>query len=189
MSSTSRGFEPYRVLVIEKENKLREELKPLMWNQGVVTETDKLLLFISLKREVFTNKERVFKRAYRRFANVVGKTHEEAVKLAETMSETVLNKHLNIDETNGDDWAMKQCYIALGIAISVATILWIGSTPMEAIEKSKVEKPLLGKELIKNNERIALTMAFGYPKSETAYLHFCKGNRVRGKWEDKFKTI
>ncbi len=53
-----------------------------MWNQGVVTEADKLLLFISLKREVFTNKEWVFKRAYRRFADVAGKTYEEDSKLA-----------------------------------------------------------------------------------------------------------
>ncbi|NQZ29397.1 MAG: nitroreductase family protein [Mycoplasmatales bacterium] len=186
---TSHGFEPYRTLIIEKDNKLREELKPLMWNQGVVTEADKLLLFISLKREVFANKEWVFKRSYRRFADVAGKTHEEASKLAKTMSETVLNKHLNVDEANGDDWAMKQCYIALGMAMSAATILGIGSTPMEGIEKSKVEELLLEKELIKKDERIAVTMAFGYPKSETAYLHFGKGNRVRDKWEEKFKTI
>ncbi|CAM9102594.1 hypothetical protein [Mycoplasma todarodis] len=67
-----------------------------MWNQGVVTGADKLL-FISLKRGAFTNEEWVFKRCYCRFAGVTGKTHEEASKLVETMSETVLNKRLNKD--------------------------------------------------------------------------------------------
>lgn len=186
---TSHGFEPYRVLIINKDNEIRKELKPVMWGQGVVDSADKLVFFISLKREVFTNKEWLLKRALRRVEEVNGKTGEEALKGAQAHADLVLNTHLKSDEPNGDDWAMKQAYIALGMAMETAALLEVGSTPMEGFERAKVKEVFKKHNLINDNEVVALVGAFGYPFDKTSYGHWGSGNRVRDSRDYKFKEI
>jgi len=74
---------------------------------------------------------------------------------------------------------MKQAYIALGNSMTAATILGIGSTPMEGMQKTKLEPFLKEQGLMKDNERLAVAAAFGYTASETAYAHYGSGKRVR----------
>ena len=188
-SPTSHGFEPYRVLVVRKSSKLRAKLQKVMWGQGVVVEADKLIFFVSLKRKVFLSKEWLYERALRKATEVEGKTGEEAKANAEKMTDIIINKHLSIDEPGGDDWAMKQSYIGLSAGLMAATILGIGSTPMEGLEKAKVEKLLRSEKLISDDERIAVAASFGYPASKTAYAHWGTNKRVRDPKDKKFKTI
>ena len=188
-SPSSHGFEPYRVLVVRKSSKLRAKLQKVMWGQGVVVEADKLIFFVSLKRKVFLSKKWLYERALRKATKVEGKNGDEAKKSADNMSDIIINKHLSIDEPSGDDWAMKQAYIGLGSALIAATILNIGSTPMEGLEKSKVEKLLRSEKLISNDERIAVAASFGYPSSKTAYAHWGTNKRIREAKTKKFKTI
>ena len=188
-SPSSHGFEPYRVIIVKKNNKLRSKLRKVMWNQGVVTEADKLIFFVSLKRKIFTNKNWLYERALRKAIKVEGKKGNEAKESAKNMAKIILEKHLAIDEPNGDDWAMKQCYIALSSSLIAATVMGIGSTPMEGLEKNKVEKILRSEKLISNDERVAVVAAFGYPTSKTAYAHWGSGKRIRDLKTKKFKTI
>lgn len=185
---SSHGFEPYRVLVIEKESKLREELKAMMWGQKTVIEADKLIFFISLKHKIFSSKDFIYKRALRRAEKVVGLTGEKAEEVANTTLAVVKDKHLKLDEPY-DDWSMKQAYIALGMALYSATILGIGSTPIEGMEKAKVESLFKKHKLTTDDERVAVAAAFGYPQSKTAYAHWGSGKRVRDPEEKKFVTI
>lgn len=186
---TSHGFEPYRVLIINRDNALRQELKPVMWNQGVVDNADKLVFFISLKREVFANKEWLLKRALRRAEEVNGRHGEEALKAAEGHANLVLNTHIKYEEPNGDDWAMKQAYIALGMAMETASLIGVGSTPMEGFERAKVKEVFKKHNLIADNEVVALVGAFGYPFDETSYGHWGSNKRVRDSREYKFTEI
>lgn len=185
---SSHGFEPYRVLTINKENKLREELKPLMWNQGVITEADKLVIFISLKREVFASKEFILERVNRKNTLVLDKEGEELEKVNKAQVELIKKTHLDAQEKT-DDWSMKQTYIAMGMAMYAATILKIGSTPIEGFDREAVEKLLLKNKLIDKTERVALATAFGYAKTKSAYAHWGTGKRVRVSKEEKFKEI
>lgn len=186
---TSHGFEPYRVLIINRDNELRQDLKPLMWNQGVVENADKLVFFISLKRSVFTDYEWLYERALRRSTEVSGFVGEKAKAAAKEHADTVLNRHLKVDEPNGDDWAMKQAYIALGMALETSAQLGIGSTPMEGLEKSKVESLFRSRGLMNESERVAVVAAFGYPFDETSYAHWGTKKRVRDPKDYKFTEI
>ena len=85
-SPSSHGFEPYRVLIINKDNPLRKILKPMMWDQGIVENSDKLIFFITLKREVYTNIDWIRDRVERRTLNVAGLTGDEATKVIEKSS-------------------------------------------------------------------------------------------------------
>ena len=66
---------------------------------------------------------------------------------------------------------MKQAYIALGLGMGAATLLNIGTTPIEGMVKSEVEKLFLSEGLITDKERVAVAFAAGYPDSETSYAH------------------
>lgn len=186
---TSHGFEPYRVLIINRENPLRQELKPAMWGQGVVDNADKLVFFISVKREIFTNEEWLLKRALRRAENVAGLQGGEALAAAKKHADTVLNVHLKNEEPNGDDWAMKQSYIALGMAMETAALLGVNSTPMEGFDRAKVKAIFKAHNLINDFEEVALVGAFGYPFDNTSYAHWGNNKRVRDPREVKFKEI
>lgn len=185
-SPTSHGFEPYRVLVIDRKNQpLRETIKGSMWGQGVVTQADKLVLFISLKRDVWGSTKFLEERTVRRLREVNGKdvdaSNEEVKKTAAFVKAT----HLDPQE-DGDHWAMKQAYIALGMAMYSASILGIGSTPMEGFERAKLEPILAQHDLLDaKTEKVAVAVAFGYPLSETSYAHWGSGKRVRDAWDKK----
>ena len=185
---SSHGFEPYRVLVISKDNDLRNELKPLMWNQGVVTEADKLVFFISLKRSVFASKDFIQERVNRKNTLILEKEGSELLEMNKKQVELIKHTHLDAQEKT-DDWAMKQAYIAMGMAMYSATLLKIGSTPIEGFVREDVEKLLLKHKLISNDERAAVATAFGYAKTKSAYAHWGTGRRVRDAKEEKIKEI
>lgn len=186
---SSHGFEPYRAIIVKKNSPLRKKLQPMMWGQGVVVEADKLVFFVSLKRKAFTNKKWLYERALRKAKKISGKKGVEAENEAKKMVDTIINLHLGKDEAVGDDWAMKQAYIALGMSMSAATILGIGSTPMEGVEKSKVERLFRSQKIISSDERVAVVAAFGYPKDKKSYAHWGTGARVRDPKTKKFKTV
>ena len=48
MSASSYGLQPYKILEI-KNPKLREELKPLSWNQSQITDASHLFVFCNYK--------------------------------------------------------------------------------------------------------------------------------------------
>lgn len=52
-----------------------------------------------------------------------------------------------------------------------ASILGIGSTPMEGFVRKDIDTLLSKHNLLAPNETVALAVAFGYPKSETSFGH------------------
>lgn len=48
LSASSYGLQPYKILEI-KNPKLREELKPLSWNQSQITDASHLFVFVIIK--------------------------------------------------------------------------------------------------------------------------------------------
>lgn len=187
-SPSSYGFEPYRILVINREHTLRSTIFPLMHNQKSVQEADKMIFFISLKKECFASSKWLFKRMFRNAKEVLGQTNSEAEKTTK--------KYMNSKEfqeyfanKNSDGWAHYQAYIALGNALNAAAILNIGSTCLEVSNKNKMEELLKTENLLKDYEELTITAAFGYPKSKVAYAHFGTNRRVRDPWNKKFTEI
>lgn len=185
-SPSSHGYEPYRVIIIPRNNSLRKIIKPMMWNQNSVIEADKLIFFISLKKTVFNSDKWLYQRGYRKNHEILKMTEQAAMQAAKDSVKSIQNTHLNFES---DDWSMKQAYIALGIAMTHASILQIGTTPIEGINKQELEPYFIKQGIIKENERIAVGLAFGYPKSSTSYAHRGTGDRVRDSYDQKFTTL
>lgn len=189
-SPSSHGFEPYRVLIIDRANKvLLSELKAAMWNQQVITQADKIMIFISLSREVYARREYVRSLNARKMHQVNNLFGEEADKTIEKQTDIILNTHFNIEEALGDEWAMKQAYIGLSFALNAAAILEIGSSPLEGFDREKVESILRDLKIIELTERVAVAAAFGYPLDDGSYLHLGTGKRFRQPIKKKVTEI
>lgn len=190
---TSFGFEQYRVVVIDRANtKLRNELLPAFFGQGVVTNASKLVIFVSLSGKVLMSDKWFIEREARALTHISGlkgKELETQVSNMHGFFQSFLKTFPQPVETAAMEWGRKQAYIALGMAMSAAAILNIGSTPMEGFDPAKVTEILRAHKLIRNDESAAVAVAFGYPKDKTAYAHRGNGKRVREADSVKFIEV
>lgn len=187
-SPTSHGWEPYRVLVIEKNNILRNELFRPMLKQGIVLNADKLLIFISLNSIYYSSltpwvKERVLRKA-KLVENNLNEIKDNIENSLHFQAHKVM---MNIDSTNA--WAEKQCYIGMSFAMYTAGLLKIDSTPMEGMDRLKVKETLIKHKLIKPDESVSCALALGYRESDYAFAHYGNGTRIRDSKENKFEEI
>ena len=188
-SPTSHGWEPYRVLTINKENKeLRNELFEPMLTQGIVENADKLLIFISLKAEVYNSftpwvKSRVLRKA----KEVEGNFDEISKDVENSLHFKAHQTMMDIDNTNA--WSEKQAYIGMSFAMYSAALLGIDSTPMEGMDRNKVRQVLEKHNLIEDNENVAVCLSLGYRFDNTSFAHWGSGKRLRVKPEEKFKEV
>lgn len=186
-SPTSHGWEPYRVLTINKNNDIRKELFHPFLEQGIVLNADKLLIFIAIDKNQYSTltpwvKERVLRKAKEVEGNfesvnsdIEGSLHFKAHQI------------MMISETQS--WAEKQCYIGMSFAMYSSALLGIDSTPMEGMDKAKVKEVLLKHNLIDQDETIACALSLGYRFDETSFAHWGSGKRLRDPWEKKFKEV
>lgn len=188
-SPSSFGVEPYRVIVVNHENqKLREEMKAVMWGQGVVTEADKMVIFVAYGKEIMLKNDWAVKRKIREAEIVRNMQGKEAEERGRKGAEAMLT-HLKNNEPDLGAWAAKQTYIALGISMAAATLLNIGSTPMEGFDHAALDAVLRKHKLLREGEKVAVVAAFGYPKDKTSYSHWGSGRRVRDKNSEKFTVV
>lgn len=186
---SSHGLEPYRVLIINKDHPLRKAIWPLALKQKAITSADKLVVFIAKKRETFANKKWLTEKTLRLATQVAGEKGEKAQTQANNQVAVILSEALAPSKEQGDDYAIKQTYIALGMAVTSAALLGIGSTPIGGFSRPNVNELLHKEKLLESDETVAILLAFGYPESETAYAHYGSGKRVRDDDEYKFTEI
>jgi nitroreductase len=150
LSPSSFGMEPWRFRVV-KSQEVKEELKPLCWNQNQITSCSHLLIITARSDLVDGDTEYVRTMFGRRglpedaTAAYVKRYQDyiEGVKSREPLA----------------SWVSRQCYIALGNMMTSAAMIGIDSCPIEGFEKKKVEKYL---KLDTANEQVAVIVAFGY---------------------------
>ena len=141
MSPSSFGMEPWRLLVI-RDQKIKEQLQPLCWNQKQIT-TCSHLVVISGDIQAVQDDEYIEKMFARR-----GLSKEATQAYIKRYKEFLKTQDIKC-------WTQKQCYIIATNLINLATLHGIDSCPIEGFEKERVEEFL-------GVENIALLIAFGY---------------------------
>jgi len=143
LSPSSFGMEPWRFLVIT-DQKTKEELRPLCWNQQQIT-TCSHLVVIKADIVAVQDEEYIAKMFARR-------------SLDEESTKAYIKKYKEFLQTQDIGcWVQKQCYIAAANMMTGAAGRGIDSCPIEGFEKKDVEEYFKLK-----NEEIALLVAFGY---------------------------
>ncbi len=170
-SPSSFGMEPWKFLVITNE-KLKEKLRPAMWNQPQVTTCSHLVIVLAAIENV-KPKSGVPKRKFQRRA-----MPEDKLNFYLGLYEGHLQATLSTDE-NVYAWTSKQTYIALGNMMTAAAIKGIDSCPIEGFEKETVEEIL---DLDKTKYQLSVVCPFGYRINE-------QSSQEREKLEDVVEFI
>jgi len=150
-SPSSFGQEPWRFLVITNE-KLKEELKPLCWNQPQITSCSHLVVVLASIESVQPSSGTPAKRFGRRELPL------EQIEAYIELYGTFLSDTFGSDEKTLA-WSAKQCYIAAANMMTGAASIGIDSCPIEGFEKEKLESLL---ELDTTKHQVALLLPFGY---------------------------
>jgi len=150
-SPSSFGMEAWKFLVITNQ-KLKEELQPLCWNQAQITSCSHLVIVLAGIESVKVASGEVEKRFTRR------EMPQESLDMYMGLYAKHLESTLSSDE-NIYNWTSKQAYIAAANMMSAAAFIGIDSCPIEGFEKESVET-LLNLDTIKH--QLALVLPFGY---------------------------
>lgn len=154
LAASSYGLQPFKVLEI-KAPELREELKPLSWNQPQITDASHLF--------VFCNKVEVTDEDVDDTMELRSKVNTRDIEKIARYGEFVKSKLKEKSEEEMFHWTAKQTYMALSNAIMACAALQIDCTPMEGFDPEAYNEILGLKEQGLN---ACALLAVGYRHSE-----------------------
>lgn len=174
LAPTSSGLQPFEIIVIKNQD-LKEKIKPVAWNQSVITDCSHLLIFAAWDTYTADRINYMFD-----LTNEVRGFENEGW---EKYRQMLLASYPQQDAEENFHHASKQAYIALSQALIAAAFESVDSTPIEGFDPKKVDD-ILG--LREKGLRSAVIMTLGYRKEEEDWL--VNLPKVR-KPMDKFVTI
>ena len=157
LAPTSSGLQPFEILVV-KNSELKEKIKPLAFNQSVITECSHLLVFA-----VWDNytEERI-NHAFEVSHGVRGFNQEW-----DNYRKRLLEMYVGRPAQENFEHAARQAYIAFGFAIATAATERVDSTPIEGFNPEAVDVLL---ELKEKGLRSVLLLPLGYRDEQKDWL-------------------
>ena len=158
LEPTSSGLQPFEIFVVKSQD-VKEKIKPVAWNQSVVTDCSHLLVFAAWDTYTperinymfdLTNDIRGFK----------NEGWEDYRKM-------LLNSYPQKDAEENFNHAAKQAYIAFTEALTAAAFEGVDTTPMEGFDADAVDQ-ILG--LREKGLRSAVLLPMGYRKDDADWL-------------------
>ncbi len=172
LSASSLGFQPYTIYVVGSKEK-KEEISIEACTQPQVRECSHFLVFAAWKR---AGEKEI--NAY--FENIA-KTRNVTPESLADFRKTVENIVSSWSEKEFQEWASKQCYIALGFGLVACALEGVDSTPMEGFEPEVMNR-VLGLE--PKGQHAAVCMAIGKRDIKNDYLVNAK--KVRRPFSELF---
>jgi nitroreductase len=158
LAPTSSGLQPFEIFVI-KNQAIKEKIKPVAWNQSVITDCSHLLVFAAWDTYTaerinymfdLTNDIRGFKNeGWENYRNMLLKSYPQK------------------DAEENFNHAAKQAYIAFSQAIAAAAFEGVDATPLEGFDPFAVDK-ILG--LSENGLRSTVLLPLGYRQEDKDWL-------------------
>ncbi|NQV77096.1 MAG: NAD(P)H-dependent oxidoreductase [Lutibacter sp.] len=175
LAPTSSGLQPFEIIVV-KNQKIKEDIKAIAWNQSVITDCSHLLVFAAW--DTYTE-ERINKMFD--LTNTIRETKNEGW---ENYRQQLLNIYPKKDAEVNFNHAAKQAYIAFGMSIAAAAFERVDSTPVEGFDPAALDK-ILG--LREKGLRSAVILPLGYRDTEKDWL--VNLTKVRKSTEDLVTII
>jgi nitroreductase len=175
LSPTSSGLQPFEVFVVTNQA-VKEKIKPVAWNQSVITDCSHLLVFAAWDNytEGRINKMFDLTNEIRGFKNEGWENYRQQL----------LSVYPKQDPEANFNHAVKQAYIAFSQAISAAALQGLDSTPIEGFEPKAVDEILGLKE---KGLRSCVLLPIGFRDAENDWL--VKLKKVRKSKEDLVTLI
>jgi len=158
LAPTSSGLQPFEIIVIENKE-LKEQIKPVAWNQSVITDCSHLLVFAAWD----TYTEERINYMFDLTNDIRGFKNEGW----ENYRQMLLSSYPQKDTEENFNHAAKQAYIAFSQALAAAAFEGVDATPIEGFDPDAVDK-ILG--LREKGLRSAVLMPIGYRKENEDWL-------------------
>jgi nitroreductase/dihydropteridine reductase len=150
LAPTADGIQPFTILHITNKQ-LLEKIKPIANNQAQITEASHLLVFAAWADVTAGHIEAVYTRI----------AHERnlAPGALNAYVEKLKTRFAGWPPEQRAQWAARQTYIALGVAIAAAALEKVDATPMEGFRNAELDQLLA---LPEKGLRSYALMALGY---------------------------
>ncbi|CAM4375294.1 nitroreductase family protein [Zobellia nedashkovskayae] len=158
LAPTSSGLQPFEIMVVTNQE-LKEKIKPVAWNQSVVTDCSHLLVFAAWDNytEERINKMFDLTNEIRGFKNEGWENYRQQL----------LGMYPQRDPEVNYQHAARQAYIAFAEALTAAAFEGVDSTPMEGFDPDAVDE-ILG--LRAKGLRSCVLLPIGYRKTDEDWL-------------------
>jgi nitroreductase len=158
LAPTSSGLQPFEIFVITNQE-VKEKIKPVAWNQSVITDCSHLLVFAAWDTYTAERINKMFD-----LTNEIRGFKNEGW---ENYRQMLLNSYPQKDAKENFNHAAKQAYIAFSQAIAAAAFEEVDSTPIEGFDPVKVDE-ILG--LREKDLRSVVLLTLGYRKEDKDWL-------------------
>lgn len=175
LAPTSSGLQPFEVYVITNQE-VKEKIKPIAWNQSVITDCSHLLVFAAWETYTADRINKMFD-----LTNTIRGFKNEGW---ENYRQLLLNNYPQKEAEVNFNHAAKQAYIAFSQAIAAAAFEQVDATPLEGFDPKALDK-ILG--LSDQGLRSCVMLPLGYRDTENDWLVNLK--KVRKNKEDLITVI
>ena len=158
LAPTSSGLQPFEVYVITSQE-VKEKIKPIAWNQSVVTDCSHLLVFAAWDTYTVDRINKMFD-----LTNEVRGFENEGW---ENYRQMLLSSYPQRDAEVNFNHAAKQAYIAFSQAITAAAFEEVDATPMEGFDATALDE-ILGLRV--KGLRSCVMLPIGYRATDKDWL-------------------
>ena len=158
LAPTSSGLQPFEILVITNQE-IKEKIKPVAWNQSVITDCSHLLVFAAWDTYTADRINKMFD-----LTNEVRGFKNEGW---ENYRKMLLDSYPQKDAEENFNHAAKQAYIAFSQSIAAAAFEGVDSTPLEGFDPTAVDEIL---NLREEGLRSCVMLPLGYRDTENDWL-------------------
>lgn len=167
LTPSSYGLQPIKVLLIETKE-LREQIKPIAWNQAQVVDASHLLVFChyTALSESYIDQH----------VSLMANTRNLPIEKLQGFGTHVKSSIATMDADHVNQWTGKQTYIALGQVLLSCALLKIDATPMEGFDRKALDELL---DLSKDGLSTSLLCPIGYRHAEDPYITLKKVRKTK----------
>ncbi|MCH3882177.1 MULTISPECIES: nitroreductase family protein [Tenacibaculum] len=158
LSPTSSGLQPFEIFVI-KNQEIKEKIKPIAWNQSVITDCSHLLVFAAWDTYTEDRINYMFD-----LTNEIRGFKNEGW---ENYRQMLLGMYPQKDPEENFNHAAKQAYIAFANAVTAAAYEGVDATPLEGFDPTAVDE-ILG--LREKGLRSTVLLPLGYREEDKDWL-------------------
>ena len=158
LAPTSSGLQPFEIIVVTSDE-VKAKIKPVAWNQSVVTDCSHLLVFAAWDTYTVERINYMFD-----LTNDVRGFKNEGW---ENYRQQLLNLYPKKDAEENFNHAARQAYIAFAEALTAAAFEKVDTTPMEGFDANAVDE-ILG--LREKGLRSAVLLPIGYRDASDDWL-------------------
>lgn len=175
LAPTSSGLQPFEVFVITNQE-VKEKIKPIAWNQSVITNCSHLLVFAAWDTYTVDRINKMFD-----LTNTIRGFENEGW---ENYRQMLLSSYPQKNAEENFNHAAKQAYIAFSQAITAAAFEGVDSTPLEGFDPTALDE-ILG--LKAKGLKSCVMLPLGYRDADNDWLASLK--KVRKSREDLVTVI